>query len=99
MLNPKKVTPTPETLMGLVVPSHLFPNIDVYKSGNICVLVFPRIHTDQHTRESLPIKRLLQQYGFRICNMAINNAKIPAIFVHEWKEQRIEREIVVFQKI
>ncbi|MHA2000934.1 MAG: hypothetical protein ACTSVU_02450 [Promethearchaeota archaeon] len=62
-------------------------------------MVFPRIHTDQHTRESLPIKRILQQYGFRICNMAINNAKIPAIFVHEWKEQRIEREIVVFQKI
>ena len=44
----KKVTPTPETLMGLVAPSQLFPNIDVHNRGVLIPFFNARLY--QHAK-------------------------------------------------
>lgn len=70
----------------------------IMSSESVAVLIFPRLHVRDHTRMSLNILKLLEKYQFEVCQFNINNIKFDAHFLHAWKEQIIEREIVVFQK-
>ena len=67
-------------------------------TGQIGVLIFPRIHTNQDTRVTFDYQRLFSHFGFSVVSAKVNNVNFPAIFVHAWKKHIIEREIVVFQK-
>ena len=62
-----------------------------------CVLIFPQLHLINNQREGLPLKQLLKDYDFEVSNIVFQNGNFPAIFVHNWKDPIIERQIVVFK--
>jgi tRNA G10 N-methylase Trm11 len=68
------------------------------QTGQIGVLIFPRIHTNQDARVTFDYQRLFSNFGFTVISVKANNVTFPAIFVHAWKKHIIEREIVVFRK-
>jgi tRNA G10 N-methylase Trm11 len=70
----------------------------ILKSGQIGVLIFPRIHTNQNNRVVFNYRELLANFNCSIVEFEVKNIYIPAVFIHAWKKHIIEREIVVFQK-
>ncbi len=71
---------------------------EILHSGQVVVMVFPQIHLKGNRRLPLPIDLLLKEHGFELCYFTVNSVGVPCVFVHDWKEPIIERQIIVFKK-
>ncbi len=70
----------------------------ILPDDGVCVFIFPQFHTSTHQRVGLDISKLLEDFGFAICEFPLGSEKYPAYFVHSWKDPIIERQIIVFKK-
>jgi hypothetical protein len=65
----------------------------------MCVIIVPRIRSNEGEYFSLDVGKLLSKHGFELYTEHFNDALLPYYFIHAPKDQKIEREIYVLKKI
>jgi len=70
----------------------------ILSEKKVAVFIFPQLHTKENRRISMDLENLLEKNGFILCQTRINNISFPAVFIHQWKNPIIERQILVFKK-